>query len=171
MGNGPIIDLRTSVADLMRVGAMGGGVLGGLAKMIGGLASGGGLVGSGMLKAFGVDFNSGSASTVTRGNGANLLVTDSGMDTSYSGYVGNGDGEAIKDKTITDAQDDANKQAIEALEESQEIGMTNIDEHIVQIYTLLNDVVLGSRNLHVTFGGMEPAWSQNGYTQSGVPML
>jgi hypothetical protein len=49
--------------------------------------------------------------------------------------------------------------------------MANIDEHVVQIYTLLNDVVLGSRSLHVTFGNtMGNAWSSSGsFTPSGVP--
>jgi hypothetical protein len=95
------------------------------------------------------------------------------MDTSFSGYVGNEDGDAVKDKMITDAKDDANQQAIEALEEAQEIGMSNIDEHIVQIYTLLSEFASGSRNLHVTFGGVDGnSWSNsNGYSPSGVPML
>ena len=61
--------------------------------------------------------------------------------------------------------------ALNALEEAQEIGMSNIDEHIVQIYNLLNDVVLGSRNLHVTFGNtLGGSWSTSGsFTPSGVP--
>lgn len=175
MGNGVEIDLETTVADLMRTGAMAGGLLGGIGKMIGGLArgSGGGFSGSGMLKAFGVDLNSGSAEAVVRGSGTGLLTTESGMDTSYSGFIGNEDGEVIKNKAITDAKDEANQQAIQALEEAQEIGMANIDEHVVQIYTILNDFALGSRVLHVTYGGTEGnSWTNsNGYTPSGVPML
>lgn len=175
MGNGVEIDLETTVADLMRTGAMAGGLLGGIGKMIGGIAkgSGGGFSGSGMLKAFGVDLNSGSAEAVVRGSGTGLLTTESGMDTSYSGFIGNEDGEVIKNKAITDAKDEANQQAIQALEEAQEIGMANIDEHVVQIYTILNDFALGSRVLHVTYGGTEGnSWTNsNGYTPSGVPML
>lgn len=173
MGNGTEIDLETTVADIMRTGAMAGGLLGGIGKMILGLGSGGGVSGSGMLKAFGVNLDSGTASTVVRGNGANLAVTSSGMDTSYSGYVGNEDGNAVKDKMLTDAKDEANQQAIQALEEAQEIGLANVDEHVVQIYRILEDLVNGSRNLHVTFGGVEStSWSNsNGYTPSGVPML
>ena len=175
MGNGVEIDLETTVADIMRTGAMAGGLLGGIGKMIGGIArgSGGGFSGSGMLKAFGVNLDSSTASTLVRGNGANLAVTSSGMDTSYSGYIGNEDGSAVKDKMLTDAKDEANQQAIQALEEAQEIGLANVDEHVVQIYRILEDLVNGSRNLHVTFGGVEStSWSNsNGYTPSGVPML
>ena len=176
MGTGTEIDLETTVADIMRTGAMAGGLLGGIGKMIGGLTrgSGGGFSGSGMLKAFGVDLNSGAASAVTRGTGTGLITTNSGMDTSYSGFIGNEDGSAVKDKMITDAKDEANQQAIEALEEAQEIGLSNVDEHVVQIYTLLSEFASGSRNLHVTFSGSgsDNAWSNsNGYNPSGVPVL
>lgn len=175
MGNGVEIDLETTVADIMRTGAMAGGLLGGIGKMIGGIArgSGGGFSGSGMLKAFGVNLDSSSAATLVRGDGTGLAITNSGMDTSYSGYIGNEDGNAVKDKMLTDAKDEANQQAIQALEEAQEIGLANVDEHVVQIYHILEDLVNGSRNLHVTFGGPDStSWSNNsGYTPSGVPML
>lgn len=173
MGNGVEIDLETTVADIMRTGAMAGGLLGGIGKMIGGLAkgSGGGFSGSGMLKAFGVSLDASNTAVVQRGSGDGLLTTSGGADTSLSTYIGNEDGNAVKDKMLTDAKDDANQQAIQALEEAQEIGMSNIDEHIVQIYNLLNDVVLGSRNLHVTFGDtMGSAWSTSGSLPSGVPI-
>lgn len=173
MGNGVEIDLETTVADIMRTGAMAGGLLGGIGKMIGGIAkgSGGGFSGSGMLKAFGVSLDAANTAVVTRGSGDGLLTTSSGMDTSFSTYIGNEDGNAVKDKMLTDAKDDANQQAVQALEEAQEIGMSNIDEHIVQIFNLLNDVVLGSRNLHVTFGDTTGgSWSTSGgFTPSGVP--
>lgn len=175
MGNGVEIDLETTVADIMRTGAMAGGLLGGIGKMIGGIAkgSGGGFSGSGMLKAFGVNLDSSSASTLVRGDGTGLAITSSGMDTSYSGYIGNEDGNAVKDKMLTDAKDEANQQAIQALEEAQEIGLANVDEHVVQIYRILEDVITGSRNLHVTFGGPDStSWSNNsGFTPNGVPML
>lgn len=175
-GNGMEIDLETTVADIMRTGAMAGGLLGGIGKMISGIAkgSGGGFSGSGMLKAFGINTNDNNTVKVTRGTGSSLLTTDSGMDVSLAGFMGNEDSEVIKNKAITDAKDDANKQAIEALEETQEIGMSNIDEHIVQIYTLLDEVVSGSRVLHVmtTNSGDNSPWTNNtGYSPSGVPRL
>ena len=175
MGNGTEIDLETTVADIMRTGAMAGGLLGGIGKMIGGLTkgSGGGFSGSGMLKAFGISLDAGNTAQVQRGSGAGLLTTDSGMDVSLSGFIGNEDGDAVKNKMLTDAKDDANQQAIQALEEAQEIGLSNVDEHVVQIYRLLEEVVNGSRNLHVTFGGSDgTSWSNtSGFNPSGVPIL
>ena len=176
MGNGTEIDLETTVADIMRTGAMAGGLLGGIGKMIGGLARGVGGDGYGgmLLKSFGVNMSGGEAAKLTRGSGSALLTTTSGMDVSMAGFIGNEDSEAIKNKAITDAKDEANQQAIEALEEVQEIGMSNIDEHIVQIYTLLDEVVSGSRVLHVvtTNSGDSSPWTNNtGYSPSGVPRL
>ena len=152
MGSG--VDLNTSVAQLMQVGAMSGGILSGIGQLIAGLAkgSGGGFSGSGMLKAFGV--NTSGTSTVVRGNGGSLTpVTSSGGDTSLSGFIGNEDGSAVYDKTLTDAQDDGNKKLAQAIEESTETTMSTVDEHVVQIYTLLQDVVTGSSKLHIALEG------------------
>jgi hypothetical protein len=149
MGSG--FDLNTSVAQLMQVGAMSGGILGGIGQLIAGLAkgSGGGFSGSGMLKAFGV--NTSGTSTVVRGNGGDLTpITSSGGDTSLSGFIGNEDGSAVYDKTLTDANDDGNKKLAQAIEETTETTMTTVDEHVVQIYTLLQDIVTGSSKFHVT---------------------
>lgn len=171
-GTGTTVDLETTVADLMRTGAMAGGFLGGIGEMIGGLTrgAGGGFNGAGMLKAFGV--NTDSTTQVQRGSGMNLLTTDSGIDRSFSGFIGNTDGSIVKDKMITDAKDDANQQAIEALEEAKEIGLSNVDEHVVQIYTLLQEVISGARNLHVVLSsGGDSSWTTTGYTPNGVPML
>lgn len=150
MGNGTEIDLETTVADIMRTGAMAGGLLGGIGKAIVGLAQGGGS-GEGMLKLFGVNTSASSASTVLRGAGDGTTVTSSGATSALSGFVGNMDGDSVANKALTDEKDKANKQAAQALDEAAEIGMANIDEHVVQIYTLLNEVVTGSRNFHVVF--------------------
>lgn len=167
MGSG--FDLETTVADLMQAGAMSGGILSGLGKIISGLGSGGGFSGSGMLKAFGV--NTTGTSTVVRGNGGDLTpVTSSGGDTSLSGFIGNEDGSAVYDKTLTDAQDDGNKKLAQAIEDSTETTMNTVDEHIVQIYTLLQDVVTGSSKFHIALEG-DSGWNTGGYTPNGVPML
>jgi hypothetical protein len=169
MGSGTEIDLETTVADIMRTGALAGGFFSGIGKMIGGLATGGGFSGKGLLKAFGVDLGSSTAKAMTYGTGEGLLVTDSGMDTSYSGYLGNTDGEVIKQKALTDEKDAANQQAIQALEEAQEIGLINVDEHVQQIYTLLLDVSTGARKLHVILGSSEnTAWTTNNVTSTGL---
>lgn len=151
MGNGSEVNLNATVADLMQAGAMGGGILSGIGQLVAGLAkgSGGGFSGSGMLKAFGI--NTSGTSTVTRGNGLVSSTAASGNDTSLSGLIGNASGEDIKNKTLTDANDDADKQVAQALEELNETTISNVDEHVVQIYTILSDVVAGTKKLHVTY--------------------
>jgi hypothetical protein len=143
------VDLNATVADLMNVGVLGGSILGGIGKMITGLAkgSGGGFSGSGMLKAFGVSDN---LDIISRGTGDGLLTTSKGgADTSASTYVGNTDGSDVKNKTLTDANNDANQQLVEASEDTNETKLSTVDEHIVQIYQLLKDVTTGASSLHV----------------------
>jgi hypothetical protein len=154
MGN--MVDLETTVANLMRVGALAGGLLGGIGTMLGGLGTGGGFSGSGMLRAFGVN---GGLNTTSRGNAAGLLTTASGMTTSNSGYVGNSDSSDVQNKTMTDANDDADAQLEEKIEEDNETKLSTVDEHIVQIYGLLNDVINGwgsirVKNINSDIGGI-----------------
>jgi hypothetical protein len=153
MGNGSEVNLNATVADLMQAGAMSGGILSGMGQLIAGIAkgSGGGFSGSGMLKAFGI--NTTGTTTVTRGNGLVSSATISGADTSLSGFIGNADGSAIMDKTLTDANDDADKKVAQALEEINETTVSTVDEHIVQIYTILQDVVSGASKFHITYSG------------------
>jgi hypothetical protein len=147
MGNGTEIDLETTVADIMRTGAMAGGLLGGIGKMISGLSNGGGFSGSGMLEAFGV--NTKEITTINRGTGTGIGISSSGMNISASGFVGNENADDIINSTVAGEQDKA-KQKAEALQEEQrEIGLANVDEHVVQIHTLLQEVVSGTYRLHV----------------------
>ena len=68
MGN--MVDLNTNIASLMKVGAIGGGLLSGIGNMIAGTLGGsaGGFSGSGMLKALGIT-NNNNITTITRGSG------------------------------------------------------------------------------------------------------
>jgi hypothetical protein len=145
MGSG--VNLQTTVADLMRVASVGGGLLGGIGKMIAGLGrgSGGGFSGSGMLNAFGVN----NTAAVSRGNGSGLLTTVR-ADTSASGeYAGNTEGEDVKNKTIGDARDDGENQLAEAKDEETETKLSTVDEHIMSIYNLIQDVVSGEKSFQV----------------------
>lgn len=168
MGNGTEVDLETTVADIMRTGAMAGGLLGGIGKMLWGLGTGGGFSGSGMLKAFGV--NTKGITTLTRGDGNSSMITSSGATVSSSGYAGNENSEDMINSTIAGEQDKAKQQAIEAQEEQREVGLANVDEHVVQIHTLLQEVVNGTRKLHVIYEGGADSWTSS-YTPSGVPIL
>lgn len=154
MGTG--VNLRTSVADLMKVASLSGSALGALGQM---LASGsaGGLSGIGMLKALGIDFTGSQLTTITRGNGGTGLL-QSGGTTDESGYAGNKSGEDVLNKTMSDANQSKKEQQIEATEESEEVTLSTVDEHVVSIYTLLQDVVDGTSKLHVIMGE-EGAWT------------
>lgn len=146
MGSG--VNLQTTVADLMRVGAIGASALSGIGKLIAGIAkgSGGGFSGSGMLKAFGVDNN---ITTLSRGKGTGIEALNSGSDVSTSGFVGNSDGSDVQNKTLDDANEDGNKQLAEKQEEDNETKLSTVDEHIIQIYQLLQDVTSGISSFRV----------------------
>ena len=167
MGNGTEIDLETTVADIMRTGAMAGGLLGGIGKMLVGLGNGGGFSGSGMLEAFGV--NTKEITTITRGTGTGIGISSSGTSISTSGFAGNENADDIINSTVAGEQDKA-KQKAEALQEEQrEIGLANVDEHVVQIHTLLQEVVSGTYRLHVINDSTD-SWTSE-YSPSGVPRL
>lgn len=152
------VDLETTVADLMRVASVGTGILGGLGKMLSGLGTGGGFSGSGMLRAFGVGS---SPNVVTRGTGSGLL-TSSLTTTSESGsYSANGDADDIQNKTMTDANDDANNQlrAKEDDDSSDNITIKDVNGNVIAIYDLLSEVTTGTRTLKVDMGDVG-AWSE-----------
>lgn len=147
-------DLNTTVAQLMRVGAVSGGILDGIGKLISGVAkgSGGGFSGSKMLSAFGV---SEGITSVARGSGQGLLTTTAGSTVSESGYIGQEDGSSVKEKTMSDGSADAENQLATAQEESNETKLSTVDEHIIQILELLQGVVDGTA-LRVAFSGNNP---------------
>ena len=141
------VNLQTTVADLMRVGAMSGSILSGVAKMIAAGNFFGGFSGAGLLKAFGIDSD---LQTVSRGKGGGLAT--SGVTVSSSGFVGNAEEGVVYNKTMSDADDSAKKQLIEAKEDMEEDTTRKVvDEHIVQIYELLKSVIDGTNKFNVTF--------------------
>ena len=140
------VDLHTSVADIMRSGAMLGGIGTAVAKMIG-AGSGGGVSGTGILDALGIKNSQGSF--VTRGTGAGL-ATARGLSTSASGTtVSNSSMDDIKGKSMTDASDSANNQLAEATNDQDEITMKDVNTNVLNIYELLERVVNGTESLHV----------------------
>lgn len=151
MGN--TVDPHTTVADLMKVGTMAGSALGVVGKLIGGLAKGlVGLVGGGMhplLGAMGI-YNTNQIKTVTRGDGSRLS-TAGGASVSESGSmsVGNSDGNDVKEKTMSEANDDNKSQLATASDESEEVKLSEVNDNIINIYRLLSDVVDGTSSLRV----------------------
>ncbi len=148
MGTG--VNLQTSIADLMRVTALSGGILSSMGQLIA-AGNGGGITGSGLLNAFGV----GKGTSVQRGTGGGL-ITSGGASVSSSGYIGNSASGDIIGKTTADANTEGQSQLNVAQEESEEVTNKTIDEHIVNIYTLLQDVVTGTSALNVKVNTSNP---------------
>ena len=142
MGN--MVDLETSVANLMMSGALAGGMMSGIGSMIN-AAGGGGITGRGILDALKVKGNN----TVTRGTGVSLATT-AGLSYSESGaMIGNNAGSDIQNKTMTDANDSSQAQLAEAVETTNETKLSEVYTEVVNIYQLLQDIANGSYTLSV----------------------
>jgi hypothetical protein len=150
------VDLETTVADLMRVGAISVGILDSLSPMVAGLSNS--FSGQAMLQQMGI--GAGSGLTVTpRGSGGGGVGASAGggASTSDSGYVGSSSGSDIKDKTIQEGEDSKDQLMIEALEDDIEHEQTHrlfsIDNHVIKIFSVLDDVASGKRNFTVQVAG------------------
>lgn len=109
------VDLNTTVAQLMQVGAMSGGILSALGSMITNLGAGGGFSGSGMLKAVGVGSG---LNTVARGVGDTTATRSvTGATFSESGVLGNGSGEDVQGSMEAQAADTSNSMQTQGAEE------------------------------------------------------
>ncbi len=152
MGSGA--SLNTTVADMMRVGALSGGILSSIGQMIA-AGGGGGLSGAGMLKAVGIG---NGLSTVERGSGGGLLHTG-GATVSSSGYVGNSAGGDVLNATTTEASDNAKSLTAQAKEEEEpDIKNRVINESVLQIAEMLQQVMDGTASFTVkqTFDSIYP---------------
>lgn len=144
------VDLNATVADLMRAGAMGGGILSSMAAMIS-AGGGGGVSGSGILRAAGIGDKT---SFVTRGTGAGL-ATSGGMSVSESGsFIGNASGSDVQSKTMSDANDAAKAELASATE--QEMQMKDLHNDIISIYQLLARFANDGAALNVTVTNTTP---------------
>ena len=142
MGNG--MPITFNVADLMRTGALAGGIMSSLGSMFSG---GGGFTGKSILNAIGV---SNTASRVeSRGTGLGLS-TMSGITTSESGsMVGNSSSDDITNKTMSDQTDSNNQQTASAVDESDEVKLATVDAHILDILDVLQTIKDGGATLNV----------------------
>lgn len=142
------VDLNTTVSDLMRVAAVGTGILGSIGPLISGLGSS--FSGKAMLNKLGITAGS-SPSVTPRGNGAGFMGS-TGSDLSSSGYVnyaGNTSGSDIKESTIQESKDIKKQQMIEAKEEYEDTPVDMINTTVLKIYELLEEVTKGDRCFRV----------------------
>lgn len=151
------VNLNSDIANLMKIGAMSGSILQGIGKLTASLATGGGFYGPGMLRAFGI--SGGNPLETQRGSAAGQSSLIRGSSTSFSGFIGNASDADVKNKTINDASEDAEAQLAEAKAEEDDIKLHQVDEHIIDIYDLLLDVVSGSRQFRVVLGDAPTTWS------------
>ena len=153
-GNG--LNAKINIADVMLATSLSGGFLQGLGTMIAGLGNGGGFSGGGMLKAFGI-LND-KMNVITRGNGTGLAAL-SGNTVSESGsLVGNASGSDVQNATLGGAEEEGNEKVEAAQEEYDDTKLSTVDEHIIQIYDLLQGVVDGTSSFHVDMGNTA-AWA------------
>ena len=134
---------------MIRVGSLGAGLLGGIGTMMTGLGSYGGMLGS--LAGFGIGSLL-SPTKLVRGNGMNVLSILSGTSTSSSSFVGNSDSSDVQNKAIGDASESAEQTAEAKQDEQQDTKLSTVDEHVVQIYELLNSVINGLDSIKVDMG-------------------
>ena len=152
MGNG--MPISFNVADLIRVGAMGSGILGSIGAIVGGL--GRSFSGKAMLKSLGIEEGNGLSITHRGGEGlgggglldsGNLGGGANGL--SGSGLVGNSSGSDIKNTTIQETEEKSKKQLIKAKEDEPANQIDSINESVVKIYELLDNVTKGNQTLRV----------------------
>lgn len=146
------VDLNTTVSDLMRVAAVGGGILGSIGPMISGLGSS--FSGRAMLDKLGIGTGSG-LTAVTRGDGGGSGGSQGGgsKSTSGSGYVGNSSGNDVKDSTIQESEDSKKQQMIEAKEEEEANQVDVLNQTVIKIYELLDEVASGKSSFAVRVEG------------------
>lgn len=143
-----------NIADLMKVGALSGSVISGISSMIS-AGGNGGLTGSGMLKALGINNN---MKTTTRGNATGLGYSSiSGASTSESTYITNSSSNDIQDKSFADAADDTKR--AQAKNEEEQVELKDVNDNLLNFYNLFRSLVSGD-SLRVSFGSELP-WSGN----------
>jgi hypothetical protein len=164
------VDLNTTVSDLMRVAAVGAGLLGSIGPMISGLGSS--FSGRAMLSKLGIESGSGLAVT-PRGTGGGLIGSSGGgaQTTSNSGYVGNSASSDIKESTIQEAEDSKKQQMIEAKEEAETNQVDILNTTVLKIYELLDDVAHGNSSLTVKVEGYGLTRAGSGGAQGGLAGL
>jgi hypothetical protein len=169
------VDLNTTVSDLMRVAAVGTGLLGSLGPMINGLASS--FSGSMMLRTMGIEQGSGLEVTQRGGGGTSGLdggLTGGGNEsTSGSGYVGNSSGSDVKNSTIQESEDSKKQQMVEAKEEEPTNQVDVLNNYVIKIYELLDGVTKGNQTFRVRVDsyGLTGTNGHGGSAQGGTSGL
>lgn len=140
MGTGIILDLNTTVTQLMKTGLIGASLLGQIGNIVSGLGSGGALSLSGW-----------NASDYTaRGTGFTGVKSGVSKTTSFTAMVGNSSGQDIIDNSITQKSSEAT-QSVEGVDQQEAKDMMEeIRSNVASIASILSSVFDGSNSLRVT---------------------
>lgn len=133
------VDLNTSVAQLMQVGAMAGGIMTTLPMMLGGIASAAG-GGAAMLAAAGIGTQ---GKKISRGDGSAAAgaMALSGMSTSSSGLVGNASSDDMTGATMASGQDDIDSKGTQGKEDNEDATRDDIIEILKILFGGIGDKI------------------------------
>ena len=145
------VDLNTTVSDLMRVAAVGTGILGSIGALTSGLSNS--FSGRQMLDKLGIKSENGLAVTPRGGGNIAGSVGGGSSSLSESGYAGNASGSDVKESTLQEAEDSKKQQMIEAKEEAEANQVDVLNETVIKIYELLDDVANGGGSFKVKVEG------------------
>lgn len=145
------VDLNTSVSELMRVGALGTGILGSIGPMLSGLANS--FSGKKMLKQLGITADDSGLAITPRGNYTGRNIGSTGEHVSESGYIGNASGSDIKNTTLQEADSTKRQLMVEAKEEEEANQVNVLNTTVLKIYELLDDVAHGNSYFRVKVEG------------------
>lgn len=131
------VNLQTTVADLMRVGAMSGGILSSIGQMIS-AGGNGGLTGLGLLQGMGIGR---STSVISRGTGS--FFNTSGEQISRSNLVGNTSSADIQGSVVAEAMAEPESKVLKMEDEDKSKKLDDIyeltDDKLSQIITILSE--------------------------------
>ena len=156
---GNMVDLETSVADLLRVAAMSGTILQGTAALMTGLA---GSVTP--LTTYGM-ISSRSRDTVQIGKGLGLKANENDISQLSLNYKSNSNQDDFTSANNAMAEDTKEEARINSKEGNEDqIDLQDINNSQLEVIQILNDLVDGSKSIHIVSDyrtGSNP-WSTNG---------
>ena len=135
VGTGGMLDLNTSVENLMKLGIVGISSLGMIGDIISGVSSS--VLPSSMLWKLGI---TSSNTAIARGGGLSSIV--SGFETSQSAYIANSAGGDYYEQSLQKGADDANNNETikPQTDESQTDILPNIDQNVEGILNVLKEM-------------------------------
>lgn len=160
------VALNTTVADIMRVASMAGGIWESFGSLVDGLNNS--FSGQAMLNQLGIGSDSGIAITPRGDSGFAIQTGGGSTSTSGSGYVGNASGSDIENSTMQKTNDSKKQLMIEAKEDAEATELDSLNTTVLKIYELLDDVAHGNSYLRVKVDNYGLTKGSSSAAQGGV---